>query len=1184
MENELSNNEINHSLNHLHKLQQILKEEIALREIFQNNKEELLQKIESNTYEYYKKKLSIQEIYFNNKELNPTEKKYIKYELSKDCQSELPQCIDPLTKLFFYFRNNNDMLLKLINKCDKSSYDELANFLCHFFYVDVFSSTTLNEPLLVLIYLLLEKNIDEITDKNLPMQFLDPSNTFISSLLKSLLKRDDVKIYFETIINKLVFDLEDLKIDNKSPVTSFIGMEIYKIKDYISGQKNLPEFKKINDIKDYRKFLTSNIIKSKVVKLFDKIKKENSEIIKENTKGKLFQTYQSLFEKKIEDGFMEFENDNNKNEEIEETKKIETNKSPIEEKEKEKEKILKSKINFYENTKNEVIDKILHGKTKKSKSPIPKFRSRNYNEIEKYFLSSGYYTINNALDKPTLKPIDENLVDKEYSKILNKEELTSKLFKAETKQMEEFLINQIQIIKTEKNNDIFTNENLLSKISNTVSNKNILDKILILFKYNFEKMKKLIDKFIYALIDNIPSIPYFIKCICAIIDRLLVLKFPDITKIQKNAFLGEFFFKTLFYPLLYNPNFNGIIMKITSNNAIKNFKLATLSKILLNLYRGRLFNSNSSNESIYTIFNCYICEIMPVIFYFFDNLSNTELPTVITDFLEKKKMKLIERNINYEFFKYHNKEGIEHQSICLTWKEYLIIYKILQEHGIEVLGEKDSLYYKTFKKLTFHDNTFKKKITNDENKNQKTFIYITNINYTNQMKDKLLNKKDKKFSFVGDDSENNEKFQLTRVKYSINTIIKNLNELMKATFQYNKNENFVKGLNNLICSEGFSDVLKEKTIPLQWFGLYLESNIDNIPQELQKNDFLPLYELLINECQTTLNEIQKDNTLNIIFSKVVNTSKTIDIINYNLIRLKNNEKKFEILNFVRTAAIKIKVIMFYNGEELNGIKFELYNKENQDKKDDKSQNLYNKIIICENLYELFELFPNLSIYDSITVLEFGKKKKIPESIMELISIIHKFIDDNNLFNHYSKDDLIDMKKEIENYIHQKLYPKIYPDIPMGDDILLYKLIFCLEWIKPEQIIKNYTLINEQTICLCTQIMDNMVKETCPRKKLNEIQKLEEIIHNIIILYGYNENNFDEILTYIAILAKPLYLSTCYYYIDMYTPKKGRELKIQVQMNHLLRLINKFKNFSYKDLININEEEFEKNKEMKLKGK
>ena len=37
-------------------LQKTLKQEIALREIFLNNKEELFEKIELNTYEYYKKK------------------------------------------------------------------------------------------------------------------------------------------------------------------------------------------------------------------------------------------------------------------------------------------------------------------------------------------------------------------------------------------------------------------------------------------------------------------------------------------------------------------------------------------------------------------------------------------------------------------------------------------------------------------------------------------------------------------------------------------------------------------------------------------------------------------------------------------------------------------------------------------------------------------------------------------------------------------------------------------------------------------------------------------------------------------------------------------------------------------------------------------------------------------------
>ncbi len=352
MENELSNNEINHSLNHLHKLQQILKEEIALREIFQNNKEELLQKIESNTYEYYKKKLSIQEIYFNNKELNPTEKKYIKYELSKDCQSELPQCIDPLTKLFFYFRNNNEMLLKLINKIDNSKYEEFANFLCHFFYVDVFSSTSINEPLLVLIYLLIEKDINEIKDIN-HMEFLDPSKTFISVLLKSLTRRDDVKVYFETIINKLVFDLEELKSFYKEDTVSpFIGLEIYKLKDYLSSKYNLSKFKVIKEIEDYRKFLTSNIRKSNALSLFNKIKKEKSEKIQKNFQERIFFNYNNLFEKSIKD-FIDEDIKNKENENKERNKEENNN--------------LK-KINFYENIKNEAIDKILHGKTNKKKN------------------------------------------------------------------------------------------------------------------------------------------------------------------------------------------------------------------------------------------------------------------------------------------------------------------------------------------------------------------------------------------------------------------------------------------------------------------------------------------------------------------------------------------------------------------------------------------------------------------------------------------------------------------------------------------------------------------------------------------------------------------------------------------------------------------------------------------------
>ena len=45
----------------------------------------------------------------------------------------------------------------------------------------------------------------------------------------------------------------------------------------------------------------------------------------------------------------------------------------------------------------------------------------------------------------------------------------------------------------------------------------------------------------------------------------------------------------------------------------------------------------------------------------------------------------------------------------------------------------------------------------------------------------------------------------------------------------------------MISLEGFSEMLKEKTLPIEWFGLYLQSNIANIPFEYKTNNYAKLY-------------------------------------------------------------------------------------------------------------------------------------------------------------------------------------------------------------------------------------------------------------------------------------------------------------------------------------------------------
>ena len=144
----------NSSFNKLRKLQMTLKEEVALTDIFFENRDDLLKKIEKNCLDYYKERISIQEIWAQKKS---SEEKHIKFEVSENPQKELPQCYDPLYKLMFTFRNSNDLTLKLIENCPKESFDLLANFICNYYYVNIFSSSFLNENLLTLIYLLLEK-------------------------------------------------------------------------------------------------------------------------------------------------------------------------------------------------------------------------------------------------------------------------------------------------------------------------------------------------------------------------------------------------------------------------------------------------------------------------------------------------------------------------------------------------------------------------------------------------------------------------------------------------------------------------------------------------------------------------------------------------------------------------------------------------------------------------------------------------------------------------------------------------------------------------------------------------------------------------------------------------------------------------------------------------------------------
>ena len=94
----------NSSFNKLRKLQMTLKEEVALTDIFFENRDKLLKKIQTNCYEYFKERIAIQEIYDNSSYELKEKNKKLKYEVCENYQSYLPQCSDIISKILLTYK------------------------------------------------------------------------------------------------------------------------------------------------------------------------------------------------------------------------------------------------------------------------------------------------------------------------------------------------------------------------------------------------------------------------------------------------------------------------------------------------------------------------------------------------------------------------------------------------------------------------------------------------------------------------------------------------------------------------------------------------------------------------------------------------------------------------------------------------------------------------------------------------------------------------------------------------------------------------------------------------------------------------------------------------------------------------------------------------------------------------
>ena len=1129
------------SFDKLIKLQSTLQEEVALRDIFFEDRDSLLKKIEHNCIEYYKMRISIQEIYDNKSQTEPNKKK-IKYIFCDKPQSEIPQYYDHFSNLMFYIHDSFEMTLKLIDNCPKESYDQLANFICNYFYVNIFSSSFLNENLLTLIYILLEREIDKLNvqdenDINFSKPFLDSNNSFIPNLLKYLARKDDIKTYLENLLKKVLTRTAGLLNNQKDNL--FLGFDIKKMLAFLNGQNY--KIKKTNkSFKSYLHLLTMEIKKSKL-NLNKRKNKENED-----------HTPNFNFSKSGLDDKYNYEN------------------------------------NFYTLNSKETFDNILVGNnnnmfneddnndSSEGEEDVPQTKKLNMNntltnlikrdDLEYFLINSGFYSRNNDIIEEKKRESNKfETFNDLYTKELNKETLLDLIEKEDDRDMEDYLLKQLNVIQNNEKGNVFTNTKLINEIIHLGINTKELEQVILIYKYHFESIKLFLEDLFISLIQNKDNVPYMLRAICTIISKLFSIKFKNAPNIIKYKIISEFFFNNIIIPILENPQFNGALMFDFLKDKNRNLKMKTSIKIIQKLLNFEFYNSTKSEEYCYTLFNPYFVEIMPFIYDFYREISNSKLPINIEQLLIQKKDNVKNEEIRYSYLELHPEERLEHQSMCMSFHDIKTVYNIIKSNDTQILGDKNTLKYKTFKKITYNEDNLESKIENDEKNSTKTFLYFSKLVLDEDLKIKLNSKKDQKLSFQTDDklAENDyAKFILTRVKFCINTIMKHINILSRSNYLNNETdstEDFIKDLNKMIKMEGFSDMLKEKKLPLEWYGLYLHSNIENIPPNYKENNYALLYNELIEESKKNLSKIQNDDSLNTIYSKIINSEKMIDIGLNNLKRIVNNKIKFEVMDFIKNCNIPVIIEIGLQDNVISSINIRenIIDKKAQNKK-------------CENILEFCNNFPVIDDED-IFVLE--EEIELKNFLTTYFEIVQKYMKSDPLFIEYNIEDKNNIQKQLENFIHVQLYDKIYCKKPMNGDKNINQITISLEWIKPYMLDESLKQLDEKMVQLMIHLIKNIEEEKSPANKLREFENIYFIATNLVILYGYDKNMFINILVYAFIKSKPNYLFSTLRYMEIFLNDDVKEEK-GFLLNKMKEVISKIGSFSEKD-VNLTKEEYDK---------
>ena len=896
------------TFNKIIKLQNLCKEMISAKERFSINKIHMTEKINKNCFTYYKNKVCMKEIYDFCKTRKPEE--HIDYILIEEPEKFFIDKYNNIYNFLFMLRNNNKLMLKLINYCNEENYEQISDFIVNFFYEDTINSSFIQEELMLFIYLILEKYFFgklpddiKINDNQISYDIFRNKKNIIYYIVKSLTRKADIRNFLCSI---LVDDILKLEGNRK-----YLSPDIF-------SSKNLEEDDYEKDNNDEEEsptlFLKKYTISQKIGKKL-KISYNAANLSRTATKQ----------EDPNANISHNFDDNNNNIEELNNDKNEDINNDNI------SEENIFNPLELLENTSSDAnLDKItldpFFAKNNANSETITKL----LNEYEHYSKTSYVNLAMIDYLNSLLKDINEN---KKHNKDKTEIYSNSKLIKV------------LKIIKIKEEEDL----------ENKTKNNKSFDKAIEMIKNNYNLIEEIINDILEKLNENITSVPFTIKCISNIIEQLLNKKYIKKSKntlshYQNYIFKSNFFIGNILLSCIKNRDYNGIITSdVTSKMTTENLKI--IYDIFDKLLSGKLFQNDSNDYFFYTLFNKYIVKTMPKIFNIIDKIEKKfKLPDIMQKLIntvtEKNNTKRL-NDFEYDYF-FEKNEDIQYQSLCFNLDNLGLLCHLLNElknkenYFNSISDEKDKKLLET---ISGYEKEFKKIFLNNKNNNHKCEYFIINkLVFSSKTEGKINlilkdNLTDNGNINISDYHQNKNRFLI--FKKCLIEVLGYVNIIDKSsflTFTLNKKEllhnyqdkkNVYKKLrekeynkivfekdikrDNYIDDINFKDVLFQRIMDYLKYEIgfntedpksqriifctsYIQSHMEDISKEYSDNNCSKLFLDLIKETMTILGYLNS-NILNQLYNKIKEGNKLNMIIASNCLQIKSLEK-FKCIEFL----------------------------------------------------------------------------------------------------------------------------------------------------------------------------------------------------------------------------------------------------------------------------------------------